>query len=181
MAEGLVGGILGEDDDRPEAEAPEAPAGAAAAATAVAMKLADTDPEVARRTSEFLIEQAELLKMQRHHLQDEHALRVAHLRNQHAEENLRRFGLRLRVGFQLFLVLVATVIGIGFLLMVRNAMKADGVVIDTFQVPPELAQRGLTGQVIARQLLDRLAEVQIVTSQRSARPASSYASSWGST
>lgn len=181
MAEGLIGGILGEDDDKPEAEAADAPAGtAAAAATAVAVKLADTDPEVARRTAEFLVEQAELLRVQRSHLQDEHLLRVAHLENQHAEENIRRFGLRLRVGFQLFMVLIATVIGIGLLLMIRGAMTADGVVVDAFQVPPELAQRGLTGQVVARQLLDRLAEVQIVTSQRSARPASSYAGSWGS-
>ena len=34
-------------------------------------------------------------------------------RNQLREESIRRFGLRLRVGYRLFLVLVATVIGVG--------------------------------------------------------------------
>jgi hypothetical protein len=36
MAEGLVGGILGEEDEKPEVEAPEALAGAEAFAAAVA-------------------------------------------------------------------------------------------------------------------------------------------------
>ncbi len=34
-------------------------------------------------------------------------------RNQLREESIRRFGLRRRVGYRLFLVLVATVIGVG--------------------------------------------------------------------
>jgi hypothetical protein len=63
-----------------------------------------------RDTSLFLKRQAQLLQIQAEHLEEEHALRLAHLRNQLREENVRRFGLRLRVSFQLFLVLVATVI-----------------------------------------------------------------------
>ena len=39
MAEGLLGGILGGDDDKPEVEAPEALADAEAFAAAVAARL----------------------------------------------------------------------------------------------------------------------------------------------
>lgn len=53
IAEGLVGGILGEGKDKPEVEAPEPLAGAEAFAAAVAAKLAGTDPEVARDIRHF--------------------------------------------------------------------------------------------------------------------------------
>lgn len=82
MVEGFLGGVLGGEDEK---------------------------PEIARKTAAFLDHQSRLLETQREHLKDEHALRLAHLRDQLGEENIRRFGLRLRVGFQLFLVLVATV------------------------------------------------------------------------
>ena len=81
-------------------------ASAEAFAAAVAAKLAGSDPEVARDTSAFLKEQTQLLKVQTEHLKDEHAARLHYLRGQAREVDIRRFGLRLRVGFQLFLVLV---------------------------------------------------------------------------
>jgi hypothetical protein len=108
VAEGILGGVLGDEDDKSEVEAPHALAGAEAFASAVTAKLAGNDPEVARNTSAFLKEQTELLKVQKEHLKDEHALRIAHLRNQLREEKVRRFGLRLRVGFRLFIALLAS-------------------------------------------------------------------------
>jgi hypothetical protein len=60
MAEGMLGGILGDKEEKPEVEAPEALAGAEAFASAVAAKLAGNDPEVARDTSAFLKKQAQL-------------------------------------------------------------------------------------------------------------------------
>src|ERR1700722_11165083 len=143
MAEGMLGGIFGGEEDKSEVEHPEAPAGAEAFASAVAAKLAGSDPGVARKTEEFLSDQSQLLKVQKRHLEEEHEARLHLLRGQAREVDIRRFGLRLRVGFQLFLVLVATVIGIAALLMIRNAIEAHGVVIEAFQVPPDLAQRGL--------------------------------------
>jgi hypothetical protein len=50
MSEGLRGGIPGEEDEKPEVEAPKALARAEAFAAAVAAKLAGHDPEVARDT-----------------------------------------------------------------------------------------------------------------------------------
>ena len=176
MAEGLLGGTPEQEDEGAAVEASEALAGAEAFAAAVAARLSASDPEVARDTSAFLKEQTQLLRVQKEHLNDERALRLAHLRNLLREENVRRFGLRLRVGIQLFLVLVATVIGIGAALMIRDAITSRGVVIEAFSVPPEQAQQGLTGQVVAMQVLDHLAEMQAKT--WTARPANSYRNNW---
>jgi len=178
MAEGLVGGILGEEDEKPEVEAPEALAGAEAFAAAVAAIASRQDPQVARDTSTFLRDQSELLKLQKQHLEDEHALRLAHLRNQVREENIRRLGMRLRVGFQIFLVLVATVVGLGALILIRDAIEDHGLVVEAFSVPPDLARDGLTGEVVATRFLDKLQAMQTATT--SERPADSYQYNWGS-
>ena len=55
-------------------------------------------------------------------------------------------------------------------------MHADGLVIDAFTVPPAMADKGLTGQVVASKLLDRLTILQSETA--SSRAASSFASDW---
>ena len=178
MAEGMPGGILGGEDEKPEVEVPEALAGAEAFAAAVAAKLAGNDPGVARKTEEFLSDQSHLLKLQARHLQDEHALRVAHLRNQLREEKVRRFSLRLRVGFQLFIALVAAIIGIAAAIMIRDAFASRRVVIEPFDAPPALAARGLTGKVVATGLLDELSRLQDAT--RSLATARTLSSAWAS-
>src|SRR6202521_2321986 len=136
MAEGMFGGMLGGEEEKPEVEAAEPLAGAEAFAAAVAAKLAGGDPEVARDTSAFLKKQAQLLDTQNRHLEEEHGLRMAHLRHQLAEENMRRFGLRLRVGFQLFLILVATALGVGAIVMVYDAFHSRNVIINSFEIAP---------------------------------------------
>jgi hypothetical protein len=134
----------------------------------VAAKLAGNDPEVARRTAEFLIEQTQLLKVQTKHLEEEHAARLHYLRGQAREVDIRRFGLGLRVGFQLFLVLVASVIGIGVVIMLRDAVTSRRVVIEPFHAPPGLAARGIDGAVVASGLLDQLSRLQDATRSSSA-------------
>jgi hypothetical protein len=160
MAEGLLGGILGEEDEKPEVEAPDALAGAEAFASAVAAKLAGNDPEVARKTVEFLSKQSQLLDTQNEHLRDEHAARLHYLQGQAREVDLRRLGLRLRVGFQLFIALLAAGIGIGLVVILRDAVTSRSVVIDPFDAPPALAANGLSGKVIAAGLLDVLTQIQ---------------------
>lgn len=64
MAEGLLGGVLGGQDEKLEVEAPEALAGADGFAAAVAARLSASDPEAARDTSTFLKRQAQLLETQ---------------------------------------------------------------------------------------------------------------------
>src|ERR1700680_2338663 len=105
MAEGLLCGNLGEAEEKPEVEAPEAPASAEAFAAAVAAIASRQDPQVARDTSTVLSKQSRLLGIQAKHLEDEHAARLHYLRGQAREVDIRRFGLRLRVAFQLFIAL----------------------------------------------------------------------------
>jgi hypothetical protein len=50
MADDLLGGVLGGEDEKPEVEAPQALAGAEAFAAAVAARLSGNDPGVARKT-----------------------------------------------------------------------------------------------------------------------------------
>ena len=160
MPEGLLGGILGGEDEKPEVEAPEALAGAEAFAAAIAAIASRQDPGVARKTEEFLSDQSRLLKIQAEHLKDEHALRLEQLRNQLREERIRGFGLRLRVAFQVFVALVATVIGAIFFVMLQDAIASRRVVIEPFHTPPDLAARGIDGAVAASGLLDDLSRLQ---------------------
>ena len=159
MAEGLLGGILGEDE-KPEVEATETLARADAFAAAVAAKLAGNDPEVARRTADFLIDQSQLLKVQRKHLEEEHEARLHYLRGQAREVDIRRLGLRLRVGFQLFLMLIAAAICLGVGIMVRDALASRSVVIDPIDIAPNVAADVPSGKIVAAGILDVLTRIQ---------------------
>src|SRR5258707_527261 len=64
MAEGLLGGILGDDDEKPEVEAPEGVSGADAFAAAIAHHASIQNPEVARDASAFLRGQLHHVKVQ---------------------------------------------------------------------------------------------------------------------
>ena len=176
MADGVLSGILGEEDERAEPEASSALAGAEAFASAVAARLAGGDPGVARKTENFLDKQAQILDTQNEHLRAEHAARLHFLQGQAREVDIRRFGLRLRVGFQLFLVVVATAIGLGGAVMVHDAVTSDRVVIEPFHAPPSLAARGVDGAVVAARLLDDLSRLQDAT--RSSSAARSLSGAW---
>jgi hypothetical protein len=146
-----------------EVEALEALASADAFAAAVAARLSGNDPEVARDTSAFLKKQAQLLEIQAEHLKDEHALRLAHLRGQRREGTLRRTGIRIRIAFQLFVAIVAACIGVVVLVMVRDAVASRSVVIDTFDIAPNLSAQVPSGKIVAAGLLDVLTRIQAAT------------------
>jgi tetratricopeptide (TPR) repeat protein len=178
VAEGLLGGALGAEDERPEGEAPEPVAAAEAFAAAIAAIASRQDPQVARDTSTFLKKQSRLLDIQAQHLEDEHALRLAHLHNLPREEKLRRFSLRLRVGFQIFIALVLSLLGLGVLVMLHDVFTSRGVVVELFEAPPALAARGMTGKVVASGLLDELNSLQAATRTTTAKR--SLANAWAS-
>jgi tetratricopeptide (TPR) repeat protein len=178
MAKGVLGGILGDEDERPEVETPEARPSAEAFAAAVAAIASRQDPQVTRDTSTFLNKQSRLLDIQAKHLEDEHAARLHYLLGQAREVDIRRFGLRLRVGFQLFIALVATVIGSVGVVMLYDAVTSRRVVIEPFHAPPALAARGADGVVVASGLLDELSRLQDAT--RSSVQRLDLSSAWAS-
>jgi tetratricopeptide (TPR) repeat protein len=163
MAEGITGAGLGGDDEKSEVEANETLARADAFAAAIAAIASRQDPQVARDTSTFLRDQSELLRVQKKHLEDEHAARLHYLQGQAREVDLRRLGLRLRVGFQLFTGLLATAIGFGLLLMIHDAVTSRSVVIDPIDIAPNIAPQVPSGKIVAAGLLDVLANIQAAT------------------
>ncbi len=160
MADSLLGGVLGGEDEKPETEAPEALVGAEAFAAAIAAIASRQDPGVARRTEAFLDRQAELLKIQAEHLKDEHALRLAHLAHQSHLLLWQRLGQAIRLAFQIVIALVVIVIGAGIAVMLHDAFTSHSVVIDAFDAPAALAARGVTGTVVASDVLDELTLLQ---------------------
>lgn len=163
MADDLLDGVLGGEEKEPESAAPEAAAGAEAFAAAVAARLSAGDPGVARKTEIFLDEQAQLLATQRQHLHDEHALRLEHLAHQRHLLRGQRLGQALRITFQLAIALFVILVGIGIALMLHDALTSHSVVIDAFDAPAALAARGVTGTVVASDVLDELTRLEDAT------------------
>src|ERR1700736_1305251 len=132
MAESLLGKVLGSED---EDEAASTKVGSEAIAAAVPANLAIDSPEVAAEAAAFFREQVEVLKVQKKILEAEHEYFET-------EWGPRLLGIRLRVGFQVFAVLVATVIGIAAAVVIRDAITSRRVVVESFHAPPGLAARG---------------------------------------
>ncbi len=149
----------------------------AAAAVALALGRTGRDKDLNAKAAAYLEEQTRLARLQSEHLHEQRVLQVRHLEHQERHLRLRYFGDRLRIGLQLLGILSGLAVVSFLAALAWNAHEDHGVAIEAFSVPPDLAQRGLTGQVVASQVLDRLSELQARTV--TARPASTYANDWG--
>jgi hypothetical protein len=169
MAEGGgIEGVPGTENEPRETEA--SAASAEALALALAMDSARHDPELSRKASEYLGRQRSLVDLQIKHFDRERCLAIE------AAER-KRYADRIRNGLTTFVALAVTVAVVGLGVMVWDAAHETGLVVEPFTVPPDLAQQGLTGQVVAKQVLDRLSELQLQTV--SDRPANAYRNNWG--
>jgi tetratricopeptide (TPR) repeat protein len=86
------------------------------------------------------------------------------------EDKLRHWSLRIRhisdvlkLGFELAAGALVTILVVFVLGAVWNAAHDDGLVIEAFNVPADMAANGLSGQVIATQIQDHLAWMQANT------------------
>jgi len=177
MAEG--GALKGVFEDREEQDRERSAVhlGADPLATTLAMGPAPDDPTLARRTGDYLERQGRLVEKQErladlelHHFDLEHRLDIEAAKR-------KRFGDRLRNGLSLFVAMLATGAAVTLAVMTWDAAHDHSLVVEVFSVPPDLAQRGLTGQVVAKQVLDKLTEMQALT--ETMRPAGSYKNNWG--
>src|SRR5215469_7046693 len=109
------------------------------------------------------------LRDQRLHLHEQ----FRHLREQ---LRLRLWEQRMGVFLRVATAIVGTAMASGFALMVWDAAHSKGLIIEQFSVPPEMAARGLSGQVLAAKLLDKLA---VLGASESSRATQSYANNWG--
>jgi hypothetical protein len=58
-----------------------------------------------------------------------------------------------------------------------DAAHSKGLIVEPFSVPPDFASRGLSGEVVAGQMIDKLTTM---TKSESSHAAQSYANNWGS-
>jgi tetratricopeptide (TPR) repeat protein len=164
---------LAERIEEPEAEAaPGAPDLSAAAALAVGLKRSRTkgaaDPDA--KLDAFLEEQTDLVRIQKEHLHEQRSVILSRLL-------LGRWKDRVSLVLQAMTTVVGLAVAAAIGVMAWQAHEEHGLTIAAFSVPPDLAARGLTGQVVAARVLDRLSELQNQTV--SVRPASTYADNWG--
>jgi tetratricopeptide (TPR) repeat protein len=115
-------------------------------------------------------EQATLARLQVEDLRREDRLRHRSLRVHHVSGMLK-------LGFELALAAIFTAVVLILAGAVWSAAHEDGLVIEAFSVPPDLANTGLTGQAVAAKLQDKLSAMQAATG--SSRPAASYSNNWG--
>ncbi|HEY8949673.1 MAG TPA: hypothetical protein VIM56_12370, partial [Rhizomicrobium sp.] len=99
------------------------------------------------------------------------------LQKQLAQLHLSHFREWLYATAEIVVGLVILLIFVGIASAVWSAAHDNGLVIESFSVPADMANRGLTGEVVAARLLDRLSHLQAQTV--SSRAASSYANDWG--
>jgi tetratricopeptide (TPR) repeat protein len=163
---------MAERIEEPEAEAPEpSPSGAAGLAAAMAAALsrrkgtAKNDPEL----DSFLREQTRLARLQTEHLHEQREVQLSHLK-------LRRFNEWMKAALQVMTACVGATVVVVLGIMAWSASHEHGVVVEAFSVPPDLAARGLTGQVVAGKFLDDLQRMEEQTVTR--RAPSTYANNW---
>jgi len=118
------------------------------------------------KADEFLSNQNALIADQRHHL-----------REQFKQLRLSIWQQRLGVLLRIATGFVGLIVAAGLIYMIWDASQSSGLLIEPFSVPPDLAARGMTGEVVAAKLLDRLSDMQAQTN--STRAAQSYVNDWG--
>ena len=122
------------------------------------------------KAAAFLDKQTHLIELKTEHLHEQRELQLAHLR-------VRRWKDRLSLALQSLGLVVGAVTVIGLGVMIWQARQDHGLVVEPFAVPPDMAARGLTGQVMAAKLLDKLTELQAQTDSQ--RAPSTIANNWG--
>ncbi len=128
------------------------------------------DAATAGEAREYLRRQNEIAALQIENLRKQDEYETSHLR-------WRRFNDQMRGALQMMLVALGLVVVFGIGAAIWNAAHDNGLVVDAFEVPPDLAAKGLTGDVIANKVLARLSQFQAETG--SMRASASYANNWG--
>lgn len=168
MAEAGLEGLIGAEPEvgEPTDGAPNVDP----VALAVAVDAAKHDPELARKAGNYLDEQLALVRLQVRHFDEERRLAIAAAKR-------KRYADRFRNGLITFVAALAASALMAATVMVWNASRDHGLVVEAFSVPPDLNEQGVTGRVVAAELIDQINLLQSQT--HTARPASSFRNNWG--
>src|SRR3984885_1043525 len=159
-------------EDSPSPRSSEARAGTGSAPTlALTSASREKADDFLERQSALAELQMENLRLQNDNLQKQDEFELSHLRFRRVSD-YAKFALEI-AGFLVVLLLVC---GLGT--MVWNAPQDRDLVVDTFSVPADVAQSGMTGDVLAGRVLDSLGHMQADTYSL-AQGAGSYRSNDG--
>ncbi len=175
VLEGVLGG---EDGEAGEGEGAKAGAqgGLDPIAAALAVQATRAGAPLGPQLSSYLETQARLsgrqaalADIQVEEATEQRAIRLSGLKVRHAID-------RLKLALQIFAAVAAALAGLGVLVMLYDAFTSRTVVVDAFDAPPALAARGVSGKVVATQVLDDLQKLQSAT--RSLAKALGTRSAW---
>jgi tetratricopeptide (TPR) repeat protein len=130
-----------------------------------------TDP-IPPELAEYYKRQTQLLTLQAEHLHEQRNLTLAHLR-------VRQFSDRFKTVSQLVVAFLAIMLAVGVIILICNASASRAIVLDQFDVPPELARVGFSGKVVAAQVIDALNRVNAVESDRPSE-VTAFSGAWSS-
>ena len=129
-----------------------------------------SDASLAGDSRAYLRERTRLARLQSENLIEQNAFEMSHLK-------WRRFADRVRGAGHAILVFLGLIVVGAIGAAIWSALSDHSLVVESFSVPPSLAEQGETGTVIAQHVLDRIAAMQAGT--QSLRAARSYRNNWG--
>jgi tetratricopeptide (TPR) repeat protein len=175
---------VAEEIEGQEPSAAASSAGVNPAAISLALGAAAQNEHVAAEAETFLEKQGALSDEQRQLTQEQKTLVRLQAKELALELGLRHWSLRVRhfsdlmkLSFEFAVAFIVLAIATFIAAVVWSAAHDDGLVIEAFSVPPDLAARGLTGQVVATQFQDRLSSMQANTD--SIRAVNTFRNNWG--
>ncbi|MEO8812388.1 MAG: hypothetical protein ABI376_05690 [Caulobacteraceae bacterium] len=158
--------------EEPEAEQDgesSTPVSPAAVSTALA-RARTGNVVVDAKAGAFLDSQTRMLGVQMEHLAEQRRLNVKHL-------EWRLFGDRIKGALQVLSLVAGAAVAIGIAALVWQAHENRGLVVQAFSVPPDMAREGLTGEVAATRVMDKIDEMD--AKAQSVRAAATYRRGWG--
>ena len=133
----------------------ESPSAEPEIAVDLALRGASKGGKASAESDSYLRKQEKLLDLQLKHFE--------------RRERLQSAELGLKVLFQVSFVLVGLAVAIAIGAALRSAAHSSAVVVDAFSAPPDMAARGLGGEVLASKLLDDLTVLQSQTRSASSK------------
>ncbi|HEX4080732.1 MAG TPA: hypothetical protein VHX61_17870 [Rhizomicrobium sp.] len=139
---------MSDENEMEEGDGPRGVPATDGAAAGLALATASRD-----KADAYLDAQTRIANLQREHLHEQRDLQISHLK-------WRRFNDWARAGWQVMLGAVGAVVIAAVATALWNASRADGLVVDAFTVPPDFERQGLSGDVVADDVVERLGAIR---------------------
>ncbi|HEY2032210.1 MAG TPA: hypothetical protein VGH02_00845 [Rhizomicrobium sp.] len=105
------------------------------------------------RADDYLRKQSRLADLQIENLTKLDAFETSHLR-------WRRFNDQMKGALQIMTVALGLFIAAGIVWAIWSASRADGLVVDSFSVPPSYARAGVSGDIVADDMTAKIAAIR---------------------